>query len=222
MYQTISFCFDFDYTTFQNSHYRKRFTLSLLPPNSIGILTKCTTTFNVSRALNVEFEWDTSNTLQITSPDNWSLRLNLITIGLSFWFTSLWLAMPTMSAARTSCNACSNKSFTLARIWLEDWYRARLEDWEALSVAHRPCWIVCILSWFRSVPRISATSLHSYSSISSAIQLVAFLFSVAYSLKLYIRPLLPLAGSAECSLMLWQGWRLSIYIHCLIMLNGIW
>ena len=56
--------------------------------NPTGILTERTDTTNMSRALNLEFDWETfSKTLHITSPDNWSFRLKLIPMGLSFWFT---------------------------------------------------------------------------------------------------------------------------------------
>ena len=40
-------------------------------PKPTGILTECSTTVSVSRALNLEFDWVTfSNTLQIASTDN--------------------------------------------------------------------------------------------------------------------------------------------------------
>ena len=52
------------------------------------------------------------------APDNSSLRLKLIPIGLSLWFTSFWIVIPTMSLSLTYYNACSNRSFTLAWKWL--------------------------------------------------------------------------------------------------------
>jgi len=85
-------------------------------PESDGHLTECTVKTIVSRALNLEFDWETfSNTKYITSADNWSFRLKLIPIGLSFWFTSFWIVIPTISLSSTSRNTCLNRSFTLAR-----------------------------------------------------------------------------------------------------------
>jgi hypothetical protein len=63
-------------------------TASCLPfvltrPWLTGILTECTTTTSLSRALNRVLDWATfSNTLQMMSTDNWSFRLKLIPIAL--------------------------------------------------------------------------------------------------------------------------------------------
>jgi len=61
--------------------------LVLIPrPKLTGILTECTVTTSVSRALNLEFDCESlSNTLHSTSPDKWSFLLKLIPKGLSFF-----------------------------------------------------------------------------------------------------------------------------------------
>jgi len=79
-----------------------------------AILTEITFMTSVSRAMNLEFDWDTlSKTLHMTSPDSWSFRLKLIPTGLSLWFTWFRIVMPTMSPSPASCNTCPNRSFTL-------------------------------------------------------------------------------------------------------------
>ena len=101
---------------FLMGHYRKRSTFSFSTTESYRQPDRMH--HNGQRIERVEPGiWLGHLTLQITSPDNWSLRLIMRPIGLSFWFTSLWMAIPTMSASCTSCNACSNSSFTLARNW---------------------------------------------------------------------------------------------------------
>jgi len=45
--------------------------LTCMFTETVGILTECTVTTNVSRALNLEFDWETfSKTLHIMSADN--------------------------------------------------------------------------------------------------------------------------------------------------------
>jgi hypothetical protein len=69
--------------------------LVLTRPIPIGILTETTPQSACRERWTLAFDWTTfSNTLQITSTGNWYLRLKLIPIGLSFWFITLWKAIP--------------------------------------------------------------------------------------------------------------------------------
>jgi hypothetical protein len=62
--------------------------------------------------------WNLFTKDSITSAANWSLRLKLISIGLSFWFSRFCIVIPTMSLLVRFCNAWRNRSFRLARKWL--------------------------------------------------------------------------------------------------------
>jgi len=76
-----------------------------------GILRDCTVMINLSRALNLPFYCETFCTKEsITSAANRSLRLKLIPIGLSFWFSRFCIVIPTMSHLFRFCNAWRNGS----------------------------------------------------------------------------------------------------------------
>ena len=98
-------------------------TASILPlvltrPWPTGIATECTTMTSLSRALNRALDWATfSNTDQMTSSDNWSFRLKLIPIALSYTLTSLRIVRPTISESWQFRKAYSNSSVTLAWKW---------------------------------------------------------------------------------------------------------
>jgi len=80
-----------------------------------SILSEWMVTTHVSRALNLEFDRESfSNKLHITSKDNWFFRLKLIPVGLSFWFTWLYIFIPNISLSSTLRNVCSMRSFTMA------------------------------------------------------------------------------------------------------------
>jgi hypothetical protein len=95
------------------------FRLIAANPNPTGFQKEWTVTISVSNALNLELDCVTlSKTFHITSDDNWSLRLKLKPIGVSLWFTSLCIVIPTISASPTSFNTWSNRLFTLSIKWL--------------------------------------------------------------------------------------------------------
>ena len=56
-----------------------------------------------------------SNTLHITSVDNWSFLLKQIPKDELFWFTWFWMVIPTISLSFTSRKVYSMRSFTLGR-----------------------------------------------------------------------------------------------------------
>ena len=107
-----------------------------------GILTEFTVIVNRFRALNLQFDCDIfSNGVNITSPDNLSLRLKLILIGLPFWFTRLGIVIPTVPLSLRFCSACSKRSFTLARNWLKGCLALEGGYRRNISCSHRtePC-----------------------------------------------------------------------------------
>jgi len=64
--------------------------------------------------------WNLFEQRQYNTPETRSLRLKLIPIGLSFWFSRFCNVIPTMSLSLRFCHAWRNRSFKLARKWLTE------------------------------------------------------------------------------------------------------